>query len=84
MLLNQQHNVSRREYQFVLLGIFYRCVIFYVILFGDYLKVRQHKGIDLIICITRDYDDGEGEEQQQHSDALDSSGKGKTNQTTNS
>ena len=63
---------------------FYHCVIFYVVLFRDYLKVRQHKGIDLIICIKRDYDDGEGAEQLQHSDALDSSGKGKTNQTTNS
>ena len=68
----------------MLLGIFYHCVIFYVILFRDYLEVRQHKGIDPIICIKRDYDDGEEEEQQQHSDALDSSGKGKTNQTTNS
>ena len=84
MLLNWQHNVSFTEYQFVLLGMFYHCVIFYVILFRDYLKVRQHKGIDPIISIKRDYDDGDGEEMQQYSDALDSFGKGKTNQTTNS
>ena len=55
-------------------------------MFRDYLKVRWHGGIDLIICGKRDFDynDDNDVEKQQYSAALDSSSIGKTNETTNS